>query len=293
MKIETTLIDKVLNNKASTEEARLVAKWFATTEGSEYLARRLEEESGQLTEELAEEWLGHPVPEERMRERFLTQIKPQKKPARYRWIAAAVCIPFILLGMSVAFLADRAGVFAGTEYAELKVPCGEQMKVVLQDGTVIQMNSDTRLRYPKQFGLFSRTVELWGEAYFEVAKERSRPFIVDMKEIQVKVTGTRFNVKAYSTEPNVWVTLDEGGVLLNDKMKDKSYPLVPGQSAEYNRQSGNCQILKPEATDQRSAWRSNSLNFYLTPLKEIIKVMERQYDVHFMVSDSTLLNSVW
>lgn len=62
------------------------------------------------------------------------------------------------------------------------------MQVVLQDGTVVQLNSDTRLRYPKQFGLFNRSVELWGEGYFVVAKEKNRPFIVDLKGIEVKVT---------------------------------------------------------------------------------------------------------
>ena len=253
MKIDDAIIDKVLNNEASVEEAGLVAEWFATEEGSEYLSGRLESESARLTEERAREWLDHPVPEERMRERFI-------------------------------------GVFSATEYAELKVPCGEQMQVVLQDGTVIQLNSDTRLRYPKKFGLFSRSVELWGEGFFVVAKDKKRPFIIDLKGVEVKVTGTKFNVKAYPSEPNVWVTLEEGGVLLKDT-KNKEYPLVPGESAEYNRTSGICQITKPDDMSQISSWRSNSLNFYLTPLRDIIKVMERQYDVHFVVRDSTLLNN--
>lgn len=130
-------------------------------------------------------------------------------------------IPFLFLSISLWFLADRTGVFSATEYAELKVPCGEQVQVVLQDGTVIQLNSDTRLRYPRKFGLFSRSVELWEEGFFVVAKDKKRPFIVDLKGVEVKVTGTKFNVKAYPSEPNVWVTLEEGGVLLKDiKNKD-------------------------------------------------------------------------
>ena len=292
MKIDDAIIDKVLNNEASAEEAGKVAEWFATEKGSRYLSERLENESLRLTEEQALDWLDHPVPEERMRQRFMGEIKPQKKTISYRrgLIAAAVLIPFLFLSLSLWFLADRTGVFSATEYAELKVPCGEQMQVVLQDGTVVQLNSDTRLRYPKQFGLFNRSVELWGEGYFVVAKEKNRPFIVDLKGIEVKVTGTKFNVKAYPAEQNVWVTLEEGGVLLKDS-KHKEYPLVPGQSAEYNRKSGRCQISEPEDMNQKSPWRSNSLNFYLTPLKEIRKVMERQYDVHFIVRDSTLLNN--
>ena len=67
--------------------------------------------------------------------------------------------------------------------------------------------------------------------------------------------------------------------------------LVPGESAEYNRQSGKCLISRPDNMEQISAWRVNSLNFYLTPLGEIIKVMERHYDVHFIVKDSAVLKN--
>lgn len=290
MKIDDAVIDKVLNNKASAEDARQVSEWFATEEGHDYLSKRMDGEMLSLTEGEVENWVPHAIPEEKMKQRFLQQIKPRRRVNSYRrWWAAAVLIPFIFLCGSVWFLADKVGLFSETEYAELVVPCGEQMRVVLQDGTVVQLNSDTRLKYPKKFGIFTRTVELWGEGYFEVAKEKDRPFVVDLGDINVKVTGTKFNVKAYTAESNLWVTLDEGGVLLKDT-KGKEYPLHPGESAEYNRRSGACQISRPENMEQITSWRSKGLNFYLTPLKEIVKVLERQYDVHFIVPDSSLLD---
>ena len=290
MKIDDAVIDKVLNNKASAEDARQVSEWFATEEGHDYLSKRMDGEMLSLTEGEVENWVPHAIPEEKMKQRFLQQIKPRRRVSSYRcWWAAAVLVPFIFLCGSVWFLADKVGLFSETEYAELVVPCGEQMRVVLQDGTVVQLNSDTRLKYPKKFGIFTRTVELWGEGYFEVAKEKDRPFVVDLGDINVKVTGTKFNVKAYTAESNLWVTLDEGGVLLKDT-KGKEYPLHPGESAEYNRRSGACQISRPENMEQITSWRSKGLNFYLTPLKEIVKVLERQYDVHFIVPDSSLLD---
>ena len=88
------------------------------------------------------------------------------------WQVAAVFIPFLLFGSTIVFLADKAGVFSDIQYAEIVVPCGERMQVVLQDGTNVELNSATTLRYPKKFGLFSRKVELYGEGYFKVAKER-------------------------------------------------------------------------------------------------------------------------
>lgn len=293
MKIDESIIDKVLNNEASAEDARNVSAWFATDEGREYLLQCLGKDASALTDEVAESWVSHPIPEEKMQHRFLEQIQmhPKRQPKfPRRWLIAVVLIPFIFLSVSVTYLADKVGLFSDVEYAELVVPCGELMRVVLQDGTIVQLNSDTYLRYPKKFGLFHRTVELRGEGYFEVAKEKNRPFIVDLKELNVKVTGTKFNVKAYRSEANVWVTLDEGGVILQD-MGGKEYQLYPGESAEYNRHSGSCQISVPKNEEQISSWRSNSLNFYLIPLKDIIKVLERQYDIQFIVPDSTLLEN--
>lgn len=289
MKIDESIIDKVLDNKASAEDAEEVSKWFATEEGGEYLAKRLDKEAGGMTGEELEKWVPYDIPEHRMRQRFIQGIKRKNRMNSFRrWLAVAVLVPFVFLSVTTLFLADKAGLFSEAEYAELVVPCGEQMHVVLQDGTVVHLNSDSRLKYPKKFAMFNRKVQLWGEGYFEVAKEKDRPFIVDLEDIDVKVTGTKFNVKAYHSEKNVWVTLEEGGVLLKN-VAGKEYPLLPGESAEYDRQSGICQISRPEDMKRISSWRSNSLNFYLTSLREIVQVLSRQYDVHFVISDSTLL----
>lgn len=293
MKIEESVIDKVLDNKASPEEARKVAGWFATKEGNEYLSQRMDRETEELQEEMLEGVLPHSIPEREMKARFMREIKREhgQRHTGRRWIwAAAVLLPFLLLSASLLFLVNRTGLLSEKEYAEINVPYGEQVRVILQDGSIIQLNSDSRLRYPKQFGLFSRTVELWGEGYFDVAKDENRPFTVDLQGVEVRVTGTKFNVKAYPAEPNIWVTLDEGGILFKDPTA-KEYRLVPGESAEYNRRSGECLISRPENMEQISAWRTNSLNFYLTPLSEIIKVMERHYDVHFIVKDSSVLKN--
>lgn len=293
MKIDESVIDKVLDNKASPGEARKVAGWFATEEGNEYLSERLDREIGVASEEMPDSMLLHSIPEKKMKTRFMNEIKQERgqRAVGRKWLwAAAVLLPFIFLSVSLFFLANRTGIFSETEYAELNVPYGEQVRVILQDGTIVQLNSDSRLKYPKRFGLFHRRVELWGEGYFNVAKDENRPFTVDLQGVEVRVTGTKFNVKAYSAEPNIWVTLDEGGILVKG-MNAKEYRLVPGESAEYNRRSGKCVISRPANMEQISAWRSNSLNFYLTPLSEIIKVMERHYDVHFIVKDSVVLKS--
>lgn len=293
MKIDDAVIDRVLDNEASPGEAKKVAAWFATEEGSKYLSDRLNRETREISEEQIAGYLLRSIPEEKMKARFMNRIKRESKHTHVarRWMwAAAVLLPFIFLSTSLFFLANRTGLFSETEYAEINVPYGEQIRIVLQDGTIVHLNSDSRLKYPKQFGWFYRTVELWGEGYFDVAKDENRPFKVGLQGVEVRVTGTKFNVKAYPSEPHIWVALEEGGILFKD-LKDREYRLAPGESAEYNRRSGECVISRPESMEQISAWRSNSLNFYLTPLDEIIKVMERHYDVRFIVKDSTVLKN--
>ncbi len=267
MKIDESVIDKVLDNKAAPGEARKVAGWFVTEEGRKYLSGRLDREMEELAEEVPEDVRLPFIPGMKMKQRFMSEIKRERgrRSVGRKWMwVAAVLLPFVFLSVSLLFLVNRTGIFSETEYAEISVPYGEQMRVILQDGSIVHLNSDSRLRYPKQFGLFNRTVELWGEGYFNVARDENRPFKVDLQGVEVRVTGTRFNVKAYAAEPNIWVTLDE---------------------------SGKCLISRPDNMEQISAWRSNSLNFYLTPLNEIIKVMERHYDVHFIVKDSTVLKN--
>ena len=142
MKIDDAIIDKVLNNKASAEDAKAVSEWLATEEGHDYLSKRIDREVSSLTENEVEDWVPHVIPEEKMQQRFLQQITLRRRVNSYRrWWAAAVLIPFIFLCGSVWFLADKVGLFSETEYAELVVPCGEQMRVVLQDGTIVQLTN--------------------------------------------------------------------------------------------------------------------------------------------------------
>jgi ferric-dicitrate binding protein FerR (iron transport regulator) len=286
--MDPKIIDKVLSKTASPEEASEVARWFATEEGQEYFSRRYDRESYMLNEKIMEEWADHEIPSDRMKVRFMSQLKMRIRTFRFR-VAAAVIIPFILLAGAFTFVANRTGVFSSEEMAEVTVPYGEQVQVVLQDGTIVHLNSGSHLQYPKSFGLFNRKVKLTGEGYFSVAKDAGRPFIVNLDEIAVKVTGTKFNAKAYADDNTISVSLEEGSVNIIDK-KNNVHPLKVGENADYNRKSGVCTVNRTEDMTLHTAWRTKSLNFYRTPLKEILKTLERQYEVRFSILDPALLN---
>ena len=139
-----------------------------------------------------------------MGNRFLSRIKQDKrKRLKRRWWIAAVLIPFLFLGTFTTFLAGRAGIFSEAKYMEVYVPYGEQMQVMLQDGTKVVLNSGSKFKYPQKFGLFSRTVRLEGEGYFEVAKMKIAPFEVNLSGVSVEVTGTKVNVKSYADDSKV------------------------------------------------------------------------------------------
>lgn len=286
--MDSKIIDKVLSKNASQDEARQVAEWFATDEGQDYLSQRYDRESFLLNDKMIEEWSDHDIPGERMKSRLFSKLKVQIRTVRFRF-AAAVFIPFIMVIASFTFIVNRSGILVNNDMAEIAAPLGEHVKVILQDGTSVLLNSGSTLKYPKSFGLFNRKVKLNGEGYFVVAKERTRPFIVNIDEIEIKVTGTKFDVKGYSGDDQIKVALEEGSVNITVP-SNNIYPMKAGQNAVYDRITGECSLSEIKDIDEYLAWRTKSLNFYRTPLFEILKTLERQYEIKFIVNDASLLD---
>jgi hypothetical protein len=287
LQMKRKIIDNTLSRSASPDEARDVAAWFATEEGQEYLSLRYDREAYMLNDETIEEWEAQNVPSDRMRMHFTSWLHSRVRSFRFKFVAAAL-VPFLLLAGTLTFVVTRSGIMESALYASVQVPYGEQVHLVLQDGTHVQLNSGSKLEYPKNFGLFQRNVSLAGEGYFSVAKDRSRPFYVHAGDIDVKVTGTKFNVKAYEEDNSINVTLEEGSVTLMNGKTDL-YAMNVYENAVYDKLSGTCKVENVESLSPYTAWRSRALNFYCTPLSEILKVLERQYDVRFIYSDSSLL----
>lgn len=291
MKIDKHTIHKILDNEGTTDEINQFKKSISTDEGMNELSALLDADISNITDEKASHWVcNDTMREERMKERFKRSMSmhiPKKRTFNW-WIAAAI-IPIVLLSYSVIYIGNRAGLFNETQYAEIVTKRGEQLQIILQDGTIVHLNSESRLNYPKQFGLFARTVQLSGEGYFIVAKDKNRPFSVDLNSLEVEVTGTQFNVKSYPEDSCIWVALDEGAVnLLNGNMK---YAMLPGETAQYNKMSGECYVNKNIEIQNFSSWKNKELTFNLTPLSEIIKTIERQYNISIIVQSPSLLTN--
>lgn len=280
-------IDRTLDNTATPEEARQVIRWFATPEGTAYLSDLMDQDAESIQPGCEESYTERSIPSEEMYRHIMKKIRLQKRK-RLFFRAAAVLLPCLFLLGQLWYIDKRIDLFTDTGYEEVYVPRGERMQLVFQDGSKAVLNADTRIKYPRKFGFSQRKVELEGEAFFEISPNKARPFIVDLKEVNVKVRGTAFNVKAYPADPDIFVALETGQVELHHNASRLAY-LKPGEKATYNRTTGVCKISRPEDIEQNSAWKKNRILFNNTPLSEVIATLSRRYDVKFEVTDSAAL----
>ncbi len=165
----------------------------------------------------------------------------------------------------------------------LVVPKGAFYHLILSEGTKVWLNSDSKITYPISFVGDVREVELEGEAYFEVARDDKKPFFVKTKCLQVRVLGTCFNVNAYGDNGKVYTALAEGTVEVCD-VKDKSaLVLTSGQVAELDVLHGQSKVRLSEISlYEQLAWKESMFCFRKMPLVEILKQIERYYDVQFV-----------
>lgn len=168
-------------------------------------------------------------------------------------------------------------------YNELIVPNGKRMKLILSDSTIVHINSGTRLKYPVKFIMNQeRKVFLEGEAFFEVTKSKTDAFIVNTDKLDVRVLGTKFNVSSYPNDEVVNTVLVEGSVELNatksTEKDDEKYLLMPGQIGSWNKSVNNMRIAITDV-DEYTSWINGQIIFKIRPFPEIIKVLERHYDI--------------
>ena len=163
-------------------------------------------------------------------------------------------------------------------YNTLKVPTGGFYQLELSDGTRVWLNAESELRFPVQFGTGEREVYLKGEAYFDVRKDVARRFIVHLKESNVTVLGTSFNIKAYGDEDYIYTTLVEGKVRFTSEKEHEEVTLRPGMQSVLNLKSGKTELKEVEV-EQFTAWRQGRFVFPSTTLGDLMCQLKRWYDI--------------
>lgn len=181
-------------------------------------------------------------------------------------------------GSQVALNSVEAYVPATTgnrpSYRTLATPAAGQYRLTLADGTKVWLNSQSSIRYPTAFTGKTRTVEVMGEAYFDVAKDAKRPFVVKARSLTVQALGTQFNVHAYPDEFSTTATLIQGSVRVI-KGPD-SLLLTPGQEGQS---SGRLVLNATADTSQVSAWKDGYFDFDNQDIESIMRQFARWYDI--------------
>lgn len=180
-------------------------------------------------------------------------------------------------------------------YNTLKVPYGKHFELQLSDGSIVYLNAGSSLKYPVSFlNNKNRVVFLTGEAFLEVEKDTARPFIVTANDLNIRVLGTKFNVSAYPEDAVKDVVLVEGSVKLyangHEHSENRSKLLTPGIKGSYSSAQENI-TTEPVITSIYTSWVQGELVFRNMTFQNILKKLERHYDVTIVNQNSKLTDA--
>lgn len=282
------LLPRYCEGLATDEERLLVEAWIDESEENRRVAKQIH------TLYLAADTMQ--VMKKVDTEKALTKVKGRmsdnesKRTTWWQWAqraAAVLFIPLLVTLLVQNFGTDRQEL---AQMMEVKTNPGMMTSLTLPDGTVVFLNSESTLSYPSQFDGDVRNVTLQGEAYFEVAKNPEKKFIVSTShQSQIEVLGTHFNVEAYEKEDRISATLVEGkiGFIFNQGNVSKKVLMDPGQKLVYDSKDSKVQLYATTG-ESELAWKEGKIIFRNTPLEEGLRMLEKRYNVEFIIKNNRL-----
>ena len=219
-----------------------------------------------------------------------TQFVIQKAPTKNRILsiltrAAAILLLPVLSLLFYTNLSNKDRYTDNLNDLEVEAPTGSRMHIELGDGTKVWLNHGSKLKYPHRFAGENRKVFLTGEAYFEVAHNAKVPFIVGTNHLEVKATGTAFNVSAYSGDDNIATTLVDGKVILYERATNRKIKaLSPGECLKFIPQK-NMYTIELLNTEKNTAWKDGMLVFKNERVEDVAKKLARWYNVEVEIAN--------
>lgn len=282
--INMELLDRFFQGETSTEEDRLLLKWFRDPASREELLSFYKWK----WEETADEELPMDI-QQRMFDKIKNRIREiesegkvtARQPLhiihRMRWLpyVAAVLICICMGIGSYLYIDHKVGV--PREYM-VSADKGQRASLVLPDGTKVWLNSHTEIKYGNDYGTKERILTLSGEAYFEVAKDKEHRFVVRTDQMDVEAVGTTFSVKAYREDKGITASLFSGKVKVTTA-GDCVY-LSQGEQATFDKKSGVLSVRALENIGYADMWRNNELAFNGEKLRDIAVLLNRMYNVN-------------
>jgi len=283
------LLDSFIRKDISREDEKILMEWFRTGDAQDEIYSHYEDQWHNASSELS------PDIQMRMFENLHNKINEdklsgnennrKKKPSVIskvvRYVAAACLL--LLVGVGSYFVAEKT-LFSTKEFI-VSVDKGQKANLTLPDGTLVWLNSASRIKYDNSYNNRERRIILEGEAYFEVAKDKDKRFVITANNIDVEALGTSFNVKSYLSEKDITVTLVEGKLRVSDEMSE-TY-MRPNERVTYNKQTGVFDKKNTYDVSNIAAWRDNELAFYGETLEEIGAVLSRIYNIDIVFTSES------
>lgn len=285
MRIE--LLHRLIAGTTTEEENRQLMEWFRQCASKEEFFMLFETAWKESPDEMPRDV------QERMYRRLSRELDEKKTKtillrSRFSWKIwpqiAVACI-IIVLGLVNYRMSDKQKQLSTQNFMVLAEK-GQRAFITLPDSTKVWLNSDTKISYPADYGLKERNVTLVGEAYFEVAKNPDKRFIVEAKGMQVEALGTSFNVNAYQNDNKIIASLFSGSVRVS---YDRHVAILePHESIRVDLLNRSFSRYKDESMQNIALWRKNEITFDGESLEEITHIMSRLYNTTICIEDESL-----
>ncbi len=272
------LLQKYKAGLCTPEETARVRQWYDSFED---LSDNLNAKDVQLAADKA----AHQTLNKLFGENNTHQPGGKKASLVYTLLRVAACLIVVctLYLMVGKFKKAQPNLITYSKYSTRK---GERREIQLSDGSVITLNAASTIQIASDFGVKKRAVLLQGEAFFQVSKDKTRPFIIKTGKIQTRVVGTSFNINAYADENSVSVAVATGKVQVEkEDAKGKTLigrDLTHNYLLVYDLKKDNYRQTLADA-DLLSAWKINKLVFNQTSITQIVRILERSYNVHVVL----------
>lgn len=283
------LLPRYCSGEATVEECRVVEAWIKQSDENYRIAKQihalyLATDTMQVMSKVDTEKALSSVCQK------MSKGRERSKVTLVTWLQRVAAILFIplLIAFGMQNLKPRPVEIA--QMIEVKTNPGMTTTVHLPDGSIVHLNSESKLSYPSFFDTDKRKVALQGEAFFEVQKDPEHGFVISTPhETKIEVLGTSFNVEAFEKDAFVATTLIEGKVRF-DYMKDRQSAAVlmkPGQKLTYDSSSSKVQLIETNGASE-IAWKDGKIVFQATPLPEALRMLEKRFNVIFVLSNERL-----
>lgn len=285
-------------NRCTPEVGHKIEQWFLA-HGKSQEAREL---LFSLWEELEETTTISPEETEqafiRFKEQLLLDNEPEENESeswasrllfRVQRIAAILILPLILVSGYLFYQSQKE---ANMVWIEKSTPYGDIKRITLPDKTTVWLNAGSTIIYPEEFIGNTRQIFFTGEGHFTVARNKEKPFIIKSHESSIEVLGTQFNLKSYSNDNRIDITLLDGSVAFYYPRKtdgENRCNMVPGEQIQYNRTTHELEKSRFILSDY-SSWKDGKYYFKNETLADIAKQLERNFNVNIIIKNDSLRN---